>query len=491
MNKQYSTLDTLDSPDNFIKLFNNKYLKKDSSYITINSDLKFYKTDTLDKSTILPFYKIDKDISSKDIKDTVLVTDTKFNLKLDFETGQFLGILIGDGWWDHKDYYTNRCIYLADKKGFNAAYIKKYLSETLGIKDLKYRFKEELKENDSSRYGDSVRHIFSFDGSTAFAKWLTFNFGGERTRYSSGAATKNINSFFIKNTSLEFKKGILSGLFSTDGSIAINNYMSKPRLNIAFSSTSKQLIEDIQALSDSIGLNYLSNFNKTTIKGNNAYNFNPSVIDAKLLNLFDRIADLDKRFNFLNTNVNLDNTKNDNVYIPISINTYFRSILHKPLLENEISYKEVTTLISTLLKSKNTFLVSRSMALKLLAAEVSLNKDRKEALDTAKLFFKTAEGMYFNDSINKVFDIAFKACYPDYIASISEIRKRLKNRFRIFFLRNKGKLITKAHINYISNFLESNEAYLTDSEKNNPLIKKWKEVIINNNNIIWSKIDAE
>ena len=261
MNKQYSALDTLATPNNFIKLINTRYLKKDNNYITINSNLDFYKTNILDKNTLLPFYKIDKTITSKDIKESILVTDTSFNLKLDFATGQFLGILIGDGWWDHKDYYTNRNIYLADKKGFNANYIKDYFEQYLGIKDLRYKFKEELKENDPSRYGDTVRHTFSFNGSTEFAKWLTFNFGGERTRYSSGAATKNINSFFINNTSLEFKKGLLNGLFSTDGSFAINTYTGKPRVNISFSSTSKQLIEDIQQISDSIGLSYLSNFN--------------------------------------------------------------------------------------------------------------------------------------------------------------------------------------------------------------------------------------
>lgn len=490
MNKQYSALDTLATPNNFIKLINNRYLKKDNNYITIDSNLDFYKTNILDKNTLLPFYKIDKTITSKDIKESILVTDTAFNLKLDFATGQFLGILIGDGWWDHKDYYTNRNIYLADKKGFNAKYIKDYFEQNLGIKDLRYKFKEELKENDPSRYGYTVRHTFSFNGSTEFAKWLTFNFGGERTRYSSGAATKNINSFFINNTSLEFKKGLLNGLFSTDGSIAINTYTGKPRVNISFSSTSKQLIEDIQQISDSIGLNYLSNFNKITSAGNTSYNFNPSVVDVKLMNLFDRIADLDKRSNFLNTTVKLDGVKNDNIYIPNSICKEFRSILHKPLLNNIVSYNEVSTLISVLVKSKNSFLISRAMAFKLLNMEMLLNKDRETAVNSAKYLFNNAEGMYFNDSIRDVFNRAFNACYPDYIESLSKQRKSLKNKFRAFFLRNKGKQITKDYIDYILDFLNDNNPYSTDLEKSNSLVKKWKETIVNNNNIIWSKIDA-
>ena len=487
MNAQCSTLDTLNEPDKFLKLINNKYIRKSNSYTTINDNLDFYETNNLDKDTLLPFYKINPvTLNSKDIKTKLEIPNTDFILNLDFITGQFLGILIGDGWWDHKDYYKNRRIYLADKKGFNAKYIKDYFENVLNIKDLSYRAKEELKENDESRYGDSIRHTFSFKGSTEFAKWLTFNFGGERTRYSSGAASKNINSFFIKNASLEFKKGILNGLFSTDGSIAINNFTGKPRLNIGFTSTSKQLIEDIQTIAESIELNYLSNFNKLTIKGNSSYNFNPSTIDAKNMNLFDRIADLDKRYNFLNTNVKLDNIKNDNVFIPKVIQKSFRDLLHKPF--NEELNKEVLVLISSLKKSKQTNLISRSIAFRLLKIEDKLNKDRENIFEQAKAFIKNSEGLTLNTSIISLFNLAFNSSYPNYLEDIKEQRKVLKNKLRAFFTRNKNKVITKKYIDYLLDFLENNHPYITNN-LSNPLIIKWRETIVNNANIIWSKID--
>ena len=487
MNIQCSTLDTLNEPDKFLKLINNKYIRKSNSYTTINDNLDFYETSDLNKDIILPFYRINPiNFNSKDIKTKLEIPNTDFILNLDFTTGQFLGILIGDGWWDHKDYYKNRRIYLADKKGFNVKYIKDYFENVLNIKDLSYRAKEELKENDESRYGDSVRHTFSFKGSTEFAKWLTFNFGGERTRYSSGAASKNINSFFIKNTSLEFKKGILNGLFSTDGSIAINNFTGKPRLNIAFTSTSKQLIEDIQQLSDSIGLNYLSNFNKLTIKGNSSYNFNPSTIDAKNMNLFDRIADLDKRDNFLNTNVKLDNIKNDNVFIPKVIQKSFRELLHKPF--NEELNKEVLVLVSSLEKSKQTNLISRAIAFRLLKIEEKLNKDRENIFEQAKAFIKNSEGLVLNTSITSLFNLAFNSSYPDYLEDIKEQRKLLKNKLRAFFNRNKNKVITKKYIDYLLDFLENNYPYKSNN-LSNPLIIKWRNLIVENNNLIWSKID--
>ena len=140
MNIQCSTLDTLNEPDKFLKLINNKYIRKSNSYTTINDNLDFYKITNLDKDTLLPFYKIDPlTFNSKDIKAKLEIPNTDFILKLDFITGQFLGILIGDGWWDHRDYYKNRRIYLADKKGFNAMYIKDYFENNLNIKDLSYR----------------------------------------------------------------------------------------------------------------------------------------------------------------------------------------------------------------------------------------------------------------------------------------------------------------------------------------------------------------
>lgn len=489
MNKQCSTLDTLNEPDKFLKLINNKYIKKADFYITINDTLDFYESSKIDKDIILPFYKIDPiAFNSKGVTSKLDIPNTDFVLNLDFVTGQFLGILIGDGWWDHKDYYRNRCIYLADKKGFNAKYVKDYFENILNIKDLSYRAKEELKENDASRYGDSVRHIFSFKRSTEFAKWLTFNFGGERTRYSSGAASKNINSFFIKNTSLEFKKGILNGLFSTDGSISINNFTGKPRLTISFTSTSKQLIEDMQQLADSIGLTYLSNFSKLTIKGNSSYNFNPSTVDAKNMNLFDEIADLDKRNNFLNTNVKLDNVKNDNVFIPKAIQQIFRSILHKPSSNNEELYKEVLVLISSLEKAKRTNLISRAIAFRLLKIEDKLNKDKESIFEQAKDFIKNSEGLVLNKSIRALFSYAFTASYPEYLTELSDKRKFLWNRFRAFFDRNKDKTITKKYIDYFLDFFENNYPYKTNN-LSKPLIIKWKETIVNNTNIIWSKIN--
>ena len=131
---------------------------------------------------------------------------------------------------------------------------------------------------------------------------------------------------------------------------------------------------------------------------------------------------------------------------------------------------------------------SRSIAFRLLKIEDKLNKDRENIFEQAKAFIKNSEGLTLNTSIISLFNLAFNSSYPNYLEDIKEQRKVLKNKLRAFFTRNKNKVITKKYIDYLLDFLENNHPYITNN-LSNPLIIKWRETIVNNANIIWSKID--
>lgn len=196
---------------------------------------------------------------------------------MNFEFGQFLGCLAGDGWWDHKDYtwthdrsqkFTRR-IYMADNEGCNAkfveAYIKKYFTPDVNVVS-----KKRTKEQYADRYGDTVTYTYYADRMTYVTKTLDVLLGGARDENTSGSGSKHL-PLWIAAAPDDVKFGVLAGLLSTDGSISISQHKGENRaaqLLVAITSTSLTLLEDLQNMMRTIGISSTISFSKVTTANN-------------------------------------------------------------------------------------------------------------------------------------------------------------------------------------------------------------------------------
>ena len=393
-----------------------------------------------------------------------------------------MGILIGDGWWDKKDYGRNktRSIYLADSVGYNADVLFQFFSKY--FTKLNYYKKEQLKTETNGRYGNTVKHIFSFEESTEFSQWLTFNFGGVADRLTTGAANKYIATSLIEETNNDFRKGLINGLMSTDGTISVNT--EKHHVNIAYSSTSLQLIKNIEQILGILGIRHNSALDKITTKGNNAYSLIISSVDSKNYKLFDNIAHKDKRQNFNNIILTENSREHDNIYIPsFIIEQLLTSLTYIKYLESYITAKKVDTLRQTLCKARKTKLISRNKALEILAYPEEQNKFKLEHIKELKI---KLSNLIQQESISTVEPIKCKV-YELLNLLASKDTDKIKRQFITLFKRYDS--LTPVLRNKIKDILNLTPV-LDDNLAQNDQIKYWRSNIVENYNISWTRYDA-
>ena len=255
-------------------------------------------------------------------------------IALSWEFGYLLGALSGDGWWDKREYSRERYIYLADLPGQNAARVHVILSRLFG--KVSWSTCEQFKADDDSRYGDSVRHTFSFEGATEFVQFLEQWLGGAATENSTGSGSKTLPDFFMLAPRV-FREGVLNGIVDTDGSCSISNAKDKPQLICNVSSTSMRLICDVKFLCLTLGINATVGFSRTTIRGNTSWMCSISAPDAKRLNVFANLACDHKRNAFLSTPVAQNKTSVvfDKVPVPNHVWGRVRKDLPAPKIRGE------------------------------------------------------------------------------------------------------------------------------------------------------------
>lgn len=240
-------------------------------------------------------------------------------VKEDYNLGQFLGLFAGDGWWDKPQYngrkWTDRKIHLADVLGYNYAFVENYLKNILCVKNYEVLEKFIPKEEASWCEGDSRKFSISFDQVDKMCEFLTQMLGGERGLTHNGAGNKCLN-FDFKTTNTEFKKGLLAGLISSDGSVSMNHAFKTPRLIVNYSTISKKLASNIKELAHSLNLHATLTFDKRpTVSGNKVYVISFSVVGLKTLQILDdRMAYKPKFEIFKNASVDISKYKYD--YIP-------------------------------------------------------------------------------------------------------------------------------------------------------------------------------
>ena len=167
-----------------------------------------------------------------------------------FELGQFIGLYIGDGWCDNGRKGHN--IHIATvhdeivktfKDGVNV-FLRHGLDKVSG-----YRLKN--REHDFNGY-PSIHGKFSISIHRTERIDMIKIFGHK-------AGNKTFPFSFLK-TPEEFRWGLLSGLIDSDGSISHNHYKQsngkiKHNKDCRYSSTSRELIDRVQLLAFSLGIN--------------------------------------------------------------------------------------------------------------------------------------------------------------------------------------------------------------------------------------------
>lgn len=237
------------------------------------------------------------------------VVDEQTQFPLTFEFGYLLGALCGDGWWDKKDYGAQgRRVYLSDRDGFVAAKVGTILRDLFGpVSYSAYAFKASEIEG---RYGDSVRHTFggrrkNLDAFVEFcAQWM----GGHADESTAGSGNKKLPDVFLLAPA-EFRRGLLTGLFDTDGSCSVSNAKNKPQLLCAVTTTSVRLAADLKFLCLTLGVHASVCFSRITERGNNSWICSVSAVGLREQG--DLLRDLqnpEKRENFLRTPVSGSNT---------------------------------------------------------------------------------------------------------------------------------------------------------------------------------------
>jgi intein/homing endonuclease len=241
---------------------------------------------------------------------------------LDFDFGYLLGALCGDGWWDKRDYRdSGRSVYLSDLKGFVAAKVGAVLRGLFG--PVNYSAQEFKAEETEGRYGDTVRHTFAGRRGNldAFVQFCSQWMGGQSDESTSGSGNKKLPDMFLL-APLEFRRGLLTGLFDTDGSCSVSKAKGADQLLCQITTTSVRLAADIKFLCLTMGVHASVGFSKTTKRGNTSWICNVS--SAGLKERGDLLKDLQtpgKRDNFLLTAVSGENTSlvHNKAAVPLAV----------------------------------------------------------------------------------------------------------------------------------------------------------------------------
>ena len=217
------------------------------------------------------------------------------SVPVDFDFGQFVGIMAGDGWSD-----IERRVYLSDNEGYNAAAVSQFMSR---VYDGFSMPSQAYKASDlPGRYGDTVKYYLSAQTLSLGdrIKELVDGHGDDGT---SGSANKRLPLWY-QFAGREFILGLVNGLVATDGTVSVSHGKEKPQLQIQFSTTSLRLAREFQRCCRLLGVGcHVGSGRKDTTGGNHEWLCIVSTVDAKRIGLLDRCCHGRKREVFSSTEV--------------------------------------------------------------------------------------------------------------------------------------------------------------------------------------------
>lgn len=279
---------------------------------------RFTPSDAMDKSVMVPI--VGDPVASKvegmfyDFGDG-LIKDVKTatSVALDFDFGQFVGIVAGDGWAD-----VQRNVAIADNEGFNAIFIEGFLKAGPypGFFTTARKFSSDSMPG---RYGDTTRYSLNA-GDRALGERIHELVDGHGDEHTSGSANKRLPPWY-QFAGRDFIRGLVNGMIATDGTVCLSHGKDKPQLQISFSSTSIRLVREFKRCCQLLGVKASISFSKNTSGGNQSWLCSVSTIDAKKTNLLSMCCHERKRDLFLQTTVQTGDiyVKNDIVPFPVGL----------------------------------------------------------------------------------------------------------------------------------------------------------------------------
>ena len=287
--------------------------------ISIKSDSiefgRFTPSEAMDKGVMVPVS--DCAVASSvdgmmyDFADGLIKSErTPTGVTLDYKFGQFVGIMVGDGWSD-----SINTVSLSDNEGFNADFIANFLKS--GPYPDMYITIDKFSSDIPGRYGDTVRHRFNV-GNKVFGLRVKELVDGHRDAVTSGSANKRLPIWY-QFAGRDFISGLVNGMIATDGTVCLSHGKSKPQLQISFSSTSLRLVREFKRCCQLLGVKASISFSKNTSGGNTSWLCSVSTIDAKRVNLLSDCCHERKRDTFLSAEVQTGDMyiKNDIVPFPV------------------------------------------------------------------------------------------------------------------------------------------------------------------------------
>lgn len=186
------------------------------------------------------------------------------------DLGWMFGAFISDGWITH-----NMVGYAKVEANKRAEFVRIMRAYHENFTCNEYADRPQAGKN---KLGASVKlHLCSKSLADWMRNWQLVN--EEWSEVARAALRKQINSKMIQYGSEDFLWGLFSGLLDGDGSISKNTAMEKPRFTARFSTSSKQLADDICALCYRLGLRYSMTVVPPRGFSNTAYIIIPSTID--------------------------------------------------------------------------------------------------------------------------------------------------------------------------------------------------------------------
>lgn len=424
--------------------------------------------------------------------------------KLDFDFGQFIGCMAGDGWWDHVDrsesaYYSTygykKALFIADNEGDNAEFIISYLRSIL-TQPIDVQIKKFSKDEYAGRLGDTTRYSLFGKNMDTVAEFLDFALDGHGDEDTSGAKNKRIPSW-ICNVPQEVKWGVLAGLISTDGSISISKHENDKKkraeqLLVTIFSTSLNMLLDAKAMLFSMGLSCNIGFSKVTAAGNNAW-----VLTVHTPTLKERQANLSKmacarKYKVLQDAVVAVESASEKTTSKVCVPESVKLLLKSGIGQKQKEYDTLNRKLVGGYFSKGNGLVTRATALQaisIIESDVPYVADEvSDVIEKVRSILTTAanSGVYSNDS-NEAVKSLLATYYsrsalrniPGGQKAISDLKVTLNR-----YCRN-GKLASGA----IDNTISVLETYSPANAlvAHNQLYKRWRDIVVNGS-FNWAKV---
>lgn len=235
---------------------------------------------------------------------------TEHSASVGFSFGQFIGIMVGDGWVD-----TAIQAYLADNEGYNLKFVSDFLGVVYGgaFRTVEY---VQRKEESADRYGDTKRYRL-VAGTRDLGRRVKELVDGHGDASTSGSANKHLPLWY-QFAGREFLEGLVCGMVATDGTVAVSHGKAKPQLQIQYTSTSLRLAREFQRCCRLLGCRCSVSLSKHTSGGNIAWLCIVSTVDAKRTGLLRRCCNDRKRSTFEATPVETvgANVRNDVIPFP-------------------------------------------------------------------------------------------------------------------------------------------------------------------------------